>query len=243
MVWAVENGNGTRNHLLRIIPHTAYPHLASNLEPVYLHQGETLYQPNERIRYAYFPTNSVIVTFSTMDDGWTTEVAMGGCRGFAGVHAVLNCDTTPHKAVVLISGGALKISAEVLKKQFLTSESLHDLLLRYTQMLLTESRQLTACANLHPLERRLCRWLLSLRDCVDSDTLPLTHEKVSQMLGVRREGITLTVNRFVGEQLLLNPRGAITILDRRRMEEMSCECYRIIKREYDRLLPWPETTN
>lgn len=237
MAWAVEKRKGVGNHLLGALPRTAYARLAAYLA-VYLQRGETLYQPNERIRYTYFPTSSVIVTFSTMD-GWTTEVAMQGSRRFAGISAVLNSGTIPQRTLVLIPGSALKLSAELLKGQFLTSESLHDLLLRYTQILLTESRQLTACANLHSLERRLCRWLLNLHDCVDSDALHLTHEKISQMLGVRREGVTLAVNRMVAEQLLLNPRGGVTILNRPRLEEMTCECYRIIKREYDRLLPYP----
>jgi CRP-like cAMP-binding protein len=233
---AVADGGRVKNRLLGALPGAEYERLLPHLDEVTLPAGRTIYHHEEPIRSVYFPTDAVIAVLSATADGGTAEVAMAGCRGMAGVRAVLSTSATPFKAAALIPGGALRLRADILKAEFDGRAAFRDLLLRYVQTLLTESRQLTLCSNLHPLVGRLCRWLLTVRDCAETDGLPLTHELVSQMLGVRREGVTLAVNRLQADGALLNPRGALVVADRGKLEAAACECYRMIKDEYDRLL-------
>ena len=248
MMRSVEHQSPRQNRLISTFPADVYDRLRPNLLPVALSLGEVVYEPGGRPEYVYFPTGAVVSLLYTMQDGATAEVGMTGNDGIVGVALFLGGDTTPNRAIVQIAGGAFKMGARVLQEEFARGGPVQLLLLRYTQALITQISQTAVCNRLHAVEKRLCRWLLLSHDRVQSDELAMTHEFISNMLGGRRESVTVAAARLQDAGLINYSRGHITILDRAGLESAVCECYRIVRNEFDRLLGcqrsdlrmWPE---
>lgn len=225
-----------QNRLLGALPAEIYKRLCPALASLTFALGDVLYEPGERTSYVYFPTSSVVSLIYTMADGDTAEMGLVGNEGVVGVALFLGGDVTPNQAVVQVAGGALRMRADAMRAEFERGGPFQAGLLRYTQALLTQVSQTAVCNRLHPIEERLCRWLLMTRNRVPSDELHVTQEVLAHMLGVRREGVTLAAHRLQEAGLIRYRRGHITILDREGLEAASCECYRVVKDEFDRLL-------
>src|SRR3954451_18691879 len=198
--------------ILSNLPQDDYDRLVPSLQPVSLLSGEVIYEPSGPLHHVYFPTACVISLLYTMENGTDAEMGLVGNDGVVGVALFLGGSTTPNRAVVQIAGHALRISASVLRQEFSRFGALHDGLLRYTQVLITQISQTAVCNRLHSVDQRLCRWLLLSHDRLDSDKLEMTHDLISKMLGVRREGVTLAAQKLAKRGLIKNVRGAITIL-------------------------------
>lgn len=208
---------------------------SSQVEHVSLAQGEVVYDPETRIEYVYFPETAIFSMLATMHDGSTVEVGPVGDEGMLGLRVFLGADTSLYRAIVHVSGSAMRMRADVLREELLAENSaMPGLLLRYTQMLLAMTGRSSACNKLHSLEQQLARWLLMMHDYV-GDELHLTHELISLTLGVRRAGVSEAAHDFKSAGLIDYQRGHIQILDRQGLEKIACECYRNIKDEYDRL--------
>jgi len=189
------------------------------------------------MEYIYFPTTSVISTLYTTEDGATAEMGLVGIEGVVGVHLFLGGDTTSHRAVVVVGGEAFRMKAKTLRDEFALGGPLQGQLLRYTQALLTQISQTAVCNRLHVVEQRLCRWLLMCHDRVQTNELRMTQEFISNMLGGRRETVTVAAGRLQDAGLIRYARGHITILDRKGLEASVCECYPVVQAECDRLSP------
>jgi CRP-like cAMP-binding protein len=224
------------NYLLADLPGEDYRRLRSDLEHVTFSLGQVIYESGGYLDYAYFPTSSVVSLLYTTEDGSTAEMGMTGNDGVVGVALFLGGDTTPNRAVAQIAGGAFRIKANVLRQEFARGGPLQRLMLRYTQALITQISQTAVCNRLHSVEKRLCRWLLLSHDRVKSNELFMTQEFISNMLGGRRESVTVSAGRLQDAGLIHYARGHITILDREGLEAAVCECYHIVKEETDRLL-------
>lgn len=225
------------NSLLAALPDDVYDALAPYLKPRALKQAAMLHHPGDEIHELYFPLDCMISVMVTMRDGRTAESAVVGNREMVGINAFMGgSETTQTKYVVQIAGDAVRVDAAPLRHAFDTDKRVRDLFLRYTQAYVAQLSQNTACNGLHALEQRYARWLLELRDRVRSDEIRTTHEFVSQMLGVRRAGISELAGRFERMGLVEAGRGRISILDRERLAAISCECYEVLCEEYTRLL-------
>jgi CRP-like cAMP-binding protein len=197
--------------------------------------GEVVYESGGRLNYIYFPTTSVISLLYTIEDGTTAEMGLAGNDGIVGVALFLGGETTPNRAVVQIAGGAVRMDAKLLQAEFARGGPLQRLLLRYTQALITQISQTAVCNRLHSVEKRLCRWLLLSRDRIKSDELVMTQEFIANMLGGRRESVTVAAGHLQDAGVIQYVRGRVRILDRQGLEARACECYRIVKAELDRL--------
>lgn len=226
----------TMNLILNALTRSEYKRLASYLEPVNLSIGEILYHPEQSITYVYFPNRGIISLVSVFENGASVEVGMVGKEGMFGVSVFLGSISTPLEAIVQLPGDALRMRADVLKQEFQKGGQLQDLLLRYTQAFIMQVAQTGACNRAHTAEGRLVRWLLMCQDRTISRDLPLTHEFIARMLGMRRAGITQAAGQLQARGLIKYQRGQITILDRPLMEAASCECYGIEKKEFNRLI-------
>jgi CRP-like cAMP-binding protein len=195
-----------------------------------------VYEPGQRMNYAYFPTSAVVSLIYTMEDADTAEMGLVGNEGVIGITLFLGGDTTPNQAVVQVAGGALRMGAEAMRAEFERGGPFQAALLSYTQALLTQVSQSAACNRLHPIEQRFARWLLMIRDRLPSDEVHMTHESLGHVLAVRREGVTLAARHLLEAGLIRYHHGHITIVDRRGLEAAACECYRVVKDEFDRLL-------
>ena len=225
------------NRLLAALPPEEYQHLQPQLEFVSLELGRVLYQAGEPIDYVYFPHHSLISLVMVLQDGSTAEVGLVSGKGMAGVPVILGSNLSFNMAIVQIAGDAMRMPADCLKTEFKRGGVLQMMLLSYVQALLTQVSQTAACNRLHRLEARLARWLLLVQDAIESEELQLTQEFIAQMLGVRRSGVTIAAGALQQAGLIHYNRGKITILNRKGLETFSCECYRVIENEYDRLLP------
>jgi CRP-like cAMP-binding protein len=221
----------TKNRLLAALPRQEYERLAPHLEPTHLPRGKTIALTGDTLRYAYFPTNGMISLLSTSGGAEAIEVAMVGNEGFVGVPIILKVGVTPYWSIVQIQADAMRISATALEKEFDRGEQLRDLLLRYTHSLLAHVTQSAVCNRFHTVQERLCRWLLLSRDRTKSDTINLTQEFISQMLGTARTGVTMAAVPLQDAGLIRYRRGRITILDRAGLESVACECYSIVRKE------------
>ena len=192
--------------------------------------------PAGRMEHIYFPTTAVVSLIYTMEDGATAEMGLVGNEGVVGIALFMGGETTPNQAVAQVAGGALRMKAQALLEEFRRGGPFQLALLRYTQALITQISQTAVCNRLHPVEKRLCRWLLLTRDRVPSDEILMTQEFIAHMLGVRREGVTAAAHHLQKAGLIRYARGHITILDRARLEAAVCECYGVVKTELDRLL-------
>jgi CRP-like cAMP-binding protein len=224
--------NKSLNWLLEGLTKEEYGRLLPNLEVVSLSLGQMLHQPQEPVRYLYFPGNGCVVSLTTtMEDGSTIEVGSVGSEGLVGLSVFWGVQTTPYGAVVQIPGSAMRLNADVLKRMLNQLGSLHSILLRYTHAMVVQIAQTSACNCKHSLGERFARWLLVCHDRARSDDFPLTHELIAEMLGVRRAGITEAALSFQNEGLIRYKHGHITILDRHRLEKACCECYRVVREE------------
>jgi CRP-like cAMP-binding protein len=223
------------NSLLSLLSEQEYRNLAPELEPVALGLGHVIYESGAQLDHLYFPTSCVVSLLYTMENGATAEMGLTGNDGAVGIALFLGGQTMPNRAVVQIAGAALRMKTAVLNKEFAKGGALQQLPLRYTQSLLSQISQTAVCNRLHSVERRLCRWLLLSQDRVNSDELPMTQEFISNMLGGRRESVTVAAGRLQDEGLIHYSRGQIRILNRPGLEAAVCECYHVIKQETDRL--------
>ena len=226
-----------QNHLLAALPPADYERLLPHLEPVPLPLGWTVHRAGDREMNLYFLTAGLVSRFYVTLSGASAGFALTGSEGVIGIASFLGGRTTPSEAVVLSAGYAYRLGADVLKCEFEHDSPLTHLLLRYTLALITQSGQIAACNRYHSLEQQLCRWLLSSLDRLSSNELIMTQELIADMLGVRREGVTQAAGNLQKAGLIHCSRGHIAVLDRPKLESQVCECYRVVKREHDRLLP------
>lgn len=232
---AAETGVRAVNRILLGLTPQDRARLRSSMQPVTFALGDVIYEPARRIEHVYFPTTAVVSSLYTTADGATAEMSLTGNDGVVGVSSFLGGETSPHRAVVVVGGDAFRMKARTLRDEFATCAALQALLLRYTQALLMQISQTAVCNRLHVVEQRLCRWLLMCHDRVDADDLQMTQEFISNMLGGRRETVTVAAGRLQDAGLIRYSRGHITILDRVRLEETVCECYTSVEAECDRL--------
>jgi CRP-like cAMP-binding protein len=209
--------------------------LTRALQPVSFALGDVVYESGARLEHVYFPTTSVVSLLYTMENGSTAEMGLAGNDGVVGVALFLGGDTTPNRAVVQVAGGAFRMTAKLLREEFARGGPLQHALLRYTQALITQISQTAVCNRLHDVEQRLCRWLLLCHDRVKTNELAMTQEFISNMLGGRRESVTVAAGRLQDAGLIHYARGHISILDRPGLERTACECYRIVRDELERL--------
>jgi len=225
-----------RNHLLSALPTEDFERLVKHLEPILMPLGKMLYEPNEQLQYAYFPTTCIISLHYVMESGASAETAGVGNEGVVGISLFMGGDTTSSSAVVQTAGYAYRLERHILKQEFDRAGSLQHLLLRYTQALMTQMTQTSVCNRHHSVEQQLCRWLLLTLDRLPTNELIMTQELVASMLGVRREGITEAAGNLQRAGYISYRRGHITVLNRAGLEKNTCECYAIVKKEMARLL-------
>jgi CRP-like cAMP-binding protein len=228
-----------QNHLLAVLDHADFARMEPHLKLVRLPLGEVLYESGTRPQHVYFPTTSIISLLYVMADGASAEIAVVGNEGMIGVSLFMGGESTPSRAVVQSAGHAYQFPCAHLKEEFARAGAMQHLLLRYTQALLTQMAQTAVCNRHHSLDQQLCRWLLLSLDRLSSDELVMTQELIANMLGVRREGVTEAAGKLQEAGLIRYSRGRITVLDRPGLEARSCECYSVVKKESDRLLPSP----
>ena len=234
-VTAKPNGQ-VENRLLAALPAADYERLRSQLRPVEFSLGEVIYEFGGRLDYVFFPTTSIISLLYTMENGTSAEMGLTGNDGVVGIALFMGGGTMPNRAVVQSAGGALKMKANVLQDEFALGGKFQKLLLRYTQALITQISQTAVCNRLHSVEQQLCRWLLLSHDRLKTDELIMTQELIADMLGVRREGVTVAAGHLQDAGAISYVRGRIQILDRQKLEETVCECYQVVKDEFERLL-------
>ncbi|MGH8544304.1 MAG: Crp/Fnr family transcriptional regulator [Gammaproteobacteria bacterium] len=230
------SGDPNANRLLAALPGEVYERLHSALEPASFALGDVVYEVGGRMAQVYFPTSCVVSLIYTMEEGATAEMGLVGNEGVVGIALFMGGETTPNQAVAQVAGGALRMKAAAMLEEFRRGGPFQLALLRYTQALITQISQTAVCNRLHPIEQRLARWLLLTRDRLPSDEILMTQEFIAHMLGVRREGVTAAAHHLQDAGLIRYHYGHITILDRKGLEASVCECYRVVKDEFDRLL-------
>ena len=198
--------------------------------------GDALYEPGGRLRHVYFPANSIVSLLYVMEDGASAEIAVVGNEGILGIALFMGGETTPSRAVVQSAGHGYRLEAQLLKQEFNRAGAMMHLLLRYTQALITQIAQTAVCNRHHTVEQQLCRWLLLSLDRLSTQELTMTQELIANMLGVRREGVTEAAGTLQRAGVIRYSRGRITVLNRQRLEREVCECYAVVKKEFDRLL-------
>jgi CRP-like cAMP-binding protein len=226
-----------QNHLLSALPLAELERWRPQLEQVEMPLGKVLYESGGTMSHVYFPTTAIISLLYVMEDGSSAEIAVVGNEGIVGVSLFMGGGSTPSRAVVQSAGIGFRLPAHALKDEFGRSGPVMHLLLRYTQALITQMAQTAVCNRHHSLDQQLCRWLLLSLDRLESDELVMTQELIANMLGVRRGGVTEAALKLQEAGLIRYMRGHITVLDRPGLEKRTCECYAVVKKEYDRLLP------
>ena len=225
-----------QNHLLAALPEAEYSQLADKFELVSLKLGQVLYESGDRLNHLYFPTTSIISMLYIMENGGTAEIGIAGNNGLIGYAIFMGGETTSSRAIVQIAGDAVRLKADDAKKVFAAGGIFQDILLRYTQSLITQISQTAVCNRLHSVEEQLCRWLLINHDQLPDNKLVMTQELIANMLGVRREGVSVAATHLQERGVIEYSRGTISILDRKKLEAEACECYQVVMDEYDRLL-------
>ena len=227
-----------QNHVLAALPEADYARLLPDLELVSMPLGWAVYESGGHMSYMYFPTSSLVSLLYVMENGASAEIAITGNCGLVGISLFMGGETTPSRAVVQSAGNGYRLNARILKREFATGGNLQHLALRYTQALITQMAQTAVCNRHHTLDQQLCRWLLLSLDRLPGNELVMTQELIANMLGVRREGVTEAAGKLQADGLIQYSRGHIKVLDRPRLEQRVCECYAVVKKEYDRLLPY-----
>src|SRR5436853_4848770 len=224
------------NRLLAALPADEYERLRRFLQPVEFSLSDVVYEFSGHLDYVYFPTTAIVSLLYTMENGATAEMGLTGNDGVVGIALFMGGGTMPNRAVVQSAGDAIRMKAKVLQTEFALGGNFQQMLLRYTQALITQISQTAVCNRLHSVEQQLCRWLLLSHDRLKTDELVMTQELIADMLGVRREGVTVAAGRLQDAGAISYVRGHIQILNRQKLEETVCECYRVVKEEFDRLL-------
>lgn len=225
------------NHLLAALPADIQQRIFPHLELIPLPLGTVLYESGDTLRYVYFPVDSIVSLLYVMENGASAEISVVGNDGMVGVSLFMGGDSTPSRAAVQSAGSAFRLLGKRLKDEFNRHGGMQDLMLRYTQSLLTQMAQTAVCNRHHAVEQQLCRLMLLSLDRLPSNKLVLTQELIASMLGVRREGVTEAAGKLQKLGVIEYSRGHITVLDRPQLEQLSCECYAVVKKETDRLLP------
>jgi len=225
------------NQLLAALPEDAWARWLPWLEPVELPLGKVLYEAGGRLSHVYFPTTAIVSLLHLMEDGSSAEIAVVGRDGMIGVSLFMGGDSTTSRAVVQSEGQGYRLSSNLMMLEFNRAGPVLHLVLRYTQALISQMTQTAVCNRHHSLDQQLCRWLLLSLDRLPGNELVMTQELIANMLGVRREGVTEAAGQLHKAGLINYRRGRITVLDRPGLEERTCECYAVVKKEYDRLLP------
>ncbi len=231
------------NHLLAALPAEVLARLANSLELIPLPLGKVLYESGDNLRYIYFPTDAIVSLLYVMESGASAEISVVGNEGLIGVSVFMGGESTPSRAIVQSAGSAYRLPGQLLKDEFNRHGDLLLLILRYTQALITQMAQTAVCNRHHSIDQQLCRWLLLSLDRLPDNKLVMTQELIANMLGVRREGVTDAAGKLQRQGVIEYSRGHITVLDRPRLETLSCECYAVVKKETDRLLPYLHNPN
>ena len=224
------------NHLLAALPEPELQRWLPQLEAVAMPLGQVLYEAGSTMAHVYFPTTAIVSLLYVMENGSSAEIAVVGNEGIVGISLFMGGESTSSRAVVQSAGWGYRLPAPIIKDEFKRAPVLH-LLLRYTQALITQMAQTAVCNRHHSLDQQLCRWLLLSLDRLQGNELVMTQELIANMLGVRREGVTEGALKLQGAGLIRYARGRIAVLDRPGLEQRTCECYAVVKKEYDRLLP------
>ena len=228
--------NPNQNHLLASLPTAEFERIAPHLELVTMPLGHVLYESSGKLQHVYFPATAIVSMHYVMENGASSEIAGVGNEGVLGVSLFMGGNTTPSRAIVQTAGHGYMLKARLLKEEFERGGLLQNLLLRYTQALITQISQTAVCNRHHAVEQQLCRWLLLTLDRLPSNELTMTQELIASMLGVRREGITEAAGHLQQAGCIRYRRGHISVLDRKGLEARVCECYAVVKKEHDRLL-------
>ncbi|QBB70692.1 Crp/Fnr family transcriptional regulator [Pseudolysobacter antarcticus] len=229
-----------RNHLLGAIPEAEWDRFAPQLTPIIMKLGQVVYEAGVEQTYVYFPTDSIVSLLSVMENGDSAEIAIVGHEGLVGISLFMGGSATPSRAVVQSAGYAFRMKAQFIRDEFVLAGPVQQLFLRYTQALLTQMGQTAVCNRHHSLDQQLCRWILMSLDRLASNEVMMTQELISNMLGVRREGVTEAAGKLQRLGIIEYQRGKIRVLDRKRLEAKSCECYEVVRKEFARLLPWDQ---
>jgi CRP-like cAMP-binding protein len=229
--------NPHQNHLLAALPIIDYARILPDLELVPMMLGDVIYESGGELLYVYFPTDSIVSLLYVLENAASAEIAVIGNEGIVGLALFMGGDTMPNRAVVQSAGYAYRLPAALVQSEFNRHEPLLRLLLRYTQALFTQMAQTAVCNRHHALDQQLCRWLLLSLDRLTSNEFTMTQELIANMLGVRREGVTEAAVKLQQAGLIVYSREHIKVVNRPGLEERVCECYRVVKKEYDRLLP------
>lgn len=230
-----------QNRLLATLPADAQERLLPHMELVELPLGKVLYESGDTLRYVYFPTNSIVSLLYVMESGASAEISVVGNEGLIGVALFMGGESTTSRAIVQSAGQAYRLLGQRLKDEFNRHGALLHTLLRYTQALITQMAQTAVCNRHHSIDQQLCRWLLLSLDRLESNELVMTQELIANMLGVRREGVTDAAGRLQRLDVIEYHRGHIRVLNRPKLETLCCECYAVVRKESDRLLPWAKS--
>jgi CRP-like cAMP-binding protein len=233
---AANPNDALKNYLLLSLANDEFERILPKLEPLSLKLGHVLHESGDRMDNVYFPTTAIVSLLYIMENGATAEIGVVGNDGILGIELFMGGETTTNRAIIQSAGDAFRMRAKDMKTEFTLGGAFQKLLLRYTQALIAQISQTAVCNRLHSVDQQLCRWLLLSHDRLDSDKLVMTHDLISNMLGVRREGVTLAAQKLAAKKLIKNVRGSITVLDRQGLEEAVCECYEVVNTEYNRLL-------
>jgi CRP-like cAMP-binding protein len=225
------------NHLLAALPEAEWRRWLPELESIDMPLGQVLYESGNTLSHVYFPMTSIVSLLYVMEDGASAEIAVVGNEGIVGISLFMGGESTPSRAVVQSAGRGLRLAAQMMKDEFNKNGPVLHLLLRYTQALITQMSQTAVCNRHHSLDQQLCRWLLLSLDRLQGNELVMTQELIANMIGVRREGVTEAALSLQRDGLIRYTRGRISVLDRSGLEKRTCECYAVVKKEYDRLLP------
>ena len=226
-----------KNHLLAALPDAEWERWCQRLELIALPLGHVLYESGTTLKHVYFPTTAIVSLLYVMENGGSAEIAVVGNEGLVGISLFMGGESTPSRAVVQSAGHGFRLEAQSMKNEFERGGPVLHLLLRYTQALITQMSQTAVCNRHHSLDQQLCRWLLLSLDRLEGPNLVMTQELIANMLGVRREGVTEAAHKLQEAGLIRYARGHIAVLDRVGLEARVCECYGVVKKEYDRLLP------
>ena len=225
------------NQLLATLSDAVWERLLPNLELVKMPLGQVLCESGVMLSHVYFPTTAIVSLLYVLKNGASAEIAVVGNEGIVGISLFMGGGSTPSRAVVQSAGSGFRLKAQVMKDEFQRAGPMMLVLLRYTQALITQMAQTAVCNRHHSLDQQLCRWLLLSLDRIQSNELAMTQDLIANMLGVRREGVTVAALKLQAAGLIRYARGHITVLNRDGIEKRACECYAVVKKEYDRLLP------
>jgi CRP-like cAMP-binding protein len=233
----VQSADPRQNRLIAVLPDAEWARWQPHLELVNLPLGKSLYESGGKLSHVYFPTTAIVSLLYVMEDGSSAEIAVVGHDGIVGVSLFMGGESTTSRAVVQSAGHGFRLRSSLMMQEFNKAGPVMHLLLRYTQALITQMAQTAVCNRHHSLDQQLCRWLLLSLDRLRSGELAMTQELIANMLGVRREGVTEAAGNLQNDGLIRYRRGHITVLDRVGLERRTCECYEVVRKEYQRLLP------